>query len=302
MSASQPMIDDVVAPERSLLARIRRHPTLLAGLALFTLIALAALLAPVLAPHDPYVQDFSHRRVPPVWYAWMYGHPKASWLHPLGADSLGRDYLARLLYGTRLSLLIGVAVMTASGIIGSTMGVAAGYFGGRVDLAVNLLLTTRLSIPLVLVALAVVSLFGGSVLIVVAVLGLLLWDRFAVVLRSVTMQVSQQDFVVAARVIGCSTPYIVLREILPNILAPLTVVATVEMALAILLEAALSFLGLGVQPPEPSLGLMLAEAKNDMFFDAWLITIPGIVLFLLVLAINLIGDGIRDLMALGRTS
>jgi len=302
MSASVPDIEGEPARNQGPVARARQHPVLLVGIALFTVIALAALLAPVLAPHDPYAQDFTQRRVPPVWYAWLYGSPKASWLHPLGADNLGRDYLSRLLYGTRLSLLIGLAVMTASGLIGSTLGIAAGYFGGRVDLAVNLLLTTRLSIPLVLVALAVVSLFGGSIGIIVAVLGLLLWDRFAVVLRSVTMQVSRQDFVAAARVIGCSTPYILLREILPNILAPLIVVATVEMALAVLLEAALSFLGLGVQPPEPSLGLMLAEGKNDMFFDAWMITIPGVVLFVLVLAINLIGDGIRDLMALDRTT
>ena len=155
---------------------------------------------------------------------------------------------------------------------------------------------------MVLVALAAVSLFGGSSGMIVAVLGLLLWDRFAVVMRSVTMQISRLDFVAAARVIGCSTPYILVREILPNCLAQMVVVATVEMAMAILMEAALSFLGLGVQPPEPSLGLMLAQARSDMFFDAWMITIPGVVLFVLVLAINLIGDGIRDLMVLDRTT
>jgi peptide/nickel transport system permease protein len=151
--------------------------------------------------------------------------------------------------------------------------------------------------PVVLVALAVVSMVGSSLTVVIWVLGLLIWDRFAVVMRSATMQVRNLDFVASAQALGCSPARIVLTEIMPNIANPLIVVATIEMAHAILLEAALSFLGLGVQPPEPSWGLMIAEAKGLMFFDAWLIAIPGAALFMLVLSINLLGDGVRDVTA-----
>ena len=150
---------------------------------------------------------------------------------------------------------------------------------------------------MVLVALAVVSLIGSSLTVVIWVLGLLIWDRFAVVMRSATQQIRYLEFIAAAQALGCSTPRIILSEIMPNIANHLIVIATLEMAHAILLEAALSFLGLGVQPPEPSWGLMVAEAKGLMFFDAWLITIPGAAIFALVLAINLLGDGIRDVTA-----
>jgi peptide/nickel transport system permease protein len=207
---------------------------------------------------------------------------------------LGRDYLSRLIYGSRISLLIGFSVMLLSGLIGTTLGITAGYFGGKVDLVVTYFITVRLALPAILVALAVVALVGSSLWLVILVLSLLRWDRFAVVMRSATMQVRGLDYVQAAKAIGCSTPRIVLGEILPNVTNALVVVATLEMAAAILLEAALSFLGLGVQPPLPSWGLMISEAKSYMFFSAWLITIPGAALFALVLAINLLGDGVRD--------
>ena len=184
-----------------------------------------------------------------------------------------------------------------AGVIGTTLGVLAGYFGGRVDMVINFIITTRLSMPVVLVALAVVSLIGSSLTVVIWVLGLLIWDRFAVVMRSATQQVRALDFVTAAQALGCSTWRILTSEIMPNIANHLIVVATLEMAHAILLEAALSFLGLGVQPPEPSWGLMISEAKGLMFFDGWLIAIPGTALFMLVLAINLLGDGMRDVTA-----
>jgi peptide/nickel transport system permease protein len=220
-----------------------------------------------------------------------------SWEHPLGTDLLGRDFLSRLLYGARISLTIGIVAAFISGIIGTTMGVAAGYFGGRTDTIVTFLVTTRLAMPVVLVALAVVAIFGGSLNVVILVLGFLLWDRFAVVLRASTRQIASREYVTAARAIGCSVPRIVLTEIMPNVANNLIVVVTLEMAHAILLEAALSFLGLGVQPPTPSWGLMVSEGKQMMLFSPWMITIPGIALFVLVLAINLLGDGLRDVTA-----
>jgi peptide/nickel transport system permease protein len=217
--------------------------------------------------------------------------------HILGTDHLGRDYFTRLLYGARISLAIGLVAALISGLIGTTMGVAAGYFGGRVDLVVTFLINVRLAMPVVLVALAVVALFGGSLETVIIVLGFLLWDRFAMVMRSSVLQLRNLEYVSAARAIGCSIWRILLSEIMPNVANNLIVVMTLEMAHAILLEAALSFLGLGVQPPTPSWGLMISEGKQMMLFEPWLIAIPGIALFALVLAINLLGDGLRDVTA-----
>ena len=279
------------SPGALLRRRVLGHTGLLIGAAVLAAVVFMALAAPLLVPYDPYDQDLARRLIPPIW------HDEGTWAHPLGTDMLGRDYLSRLVYGARISLLIGFAVMLISGLIGTALGVAAGYFGGKVDLVVTYLITVRLALPVILVALAVVALVGSSLWLVILVLGLLKWDRFAVVMRSTTMQVRGLDYVVAARATGASTARIVLGELLPNVADALVVVATLEMASAILLEAALSFLGLGVQPPLPSWGLMISEAKSYMFFSAWLITIPGAALLALVLAINLLGDGIRDVTA-----
>lgn len=279
------------SPRRIMVRRTLRHKGFLIGAAVLLIISLTALLAPVLAPYDPYNQDLSRRMTNPVW------HENGTWDHPLGTDNLGRDYLSRLMYGARISLLLGGAAMLISGIIGTTLGIAAGYFGGRVDMIVGFLITARLSMPVVLVALAVVALIGGSLNVIIWVLGLLIWDRFAVVMRASTQQIRSVDYINAAKTIGCSTFRILCTEILPNVLNNLIVVATLEIAHAILLEAALSFLGMGVQPPLPSWGLMVAEGKEFMLFSPWVIAIPGAALSLLVLAINLMGDGIRDITA-----
>lgn len=274
-----------------------RQRSLMIGIVGLGIVVLLAVFAPLLTSHDPYLQSLANRRVPPVWHGFLYDHPKAGFLHPLGTDKLGRDYWSRLLYGARISLLIGGATVLISGLIGTTLGLAAGYFGGRIDMLVSFIVSTRLSMPIVLVALAVVALHGGSLQIIILVLGFLLWDRFAVVMRAVTQQARSKDYVTSALAIGCSPLRVILGEIMPNVLNALVVVATIEIANAILLEAALSFLGLGVQPPLPSWGLMLAEAKSEVFFAPWMITIPGAALFTLVLLINLLGDGFRDAFA-----
>jgi peptide/nickel transport system permease protein len=290
-SANLPLEDERRADWVRLRRRVLGHSGLMAGIIIFTLVVLAALLAPVLSPHDPYAQDLMKRLVPPIWY------DRGQWLHPLGTDNLGRDYLSRMLHGARISLLIGLSVMVVSGLIGTTLGLLAGYFGGRIDMTITFLITARLALPVVLVALAVVATVGGSLWVVILVLGLLKWDRFAVVMRAATQQVRALEYIDAAKSVGSTTPRIILRDVLPNVMPHLIVVATVEAASAILLEAALSFLGLGVQPPLPSWGLMIAEAKSYMFFSFWLIAIPGVGLALLVLSINLMGDGFRDVFA-----
>ena len=269
------------------------NKALVFGCGLLIFIFACALLAPWISPHDPYFQDLTNRTVPPFWYE------KGSWLHPLGTDQLGRDYLSRLIYGARISLLIGISVAIISGLIGTTMGMLAGYFGGRIDMIVSFLVTTRLSMPVILVALATVALVGSSLWIVIMVLGLLKWDRFAVVMRSATQQVRSMEYVSAAQSAGASTLRIMLTEVLPNVMPHLIVIATLEAASAILLEAALSFLGLGVQPPLPSWGLMISEAKSYMFFSFWLIAIPGTALAVLIFAINLAGDGLHQVLTPG---
>lgn len=276
---------------RKLLRRFLGQKAFVFGFGLLVLFILIALAAPLLAPHDPYLQNLTARNIPPFWYE------KGNWVHPLGTDPLGRDYLSRLLYGARISLLIGISVVIISGLIGTTMGLLAGYFGGRIDMVMTFLVTTRLSMPVILVALAVVAIVGSSLWIVILVLGLLKWDRFAVVMRSATQQVRSLDYVAAAQAAGASTSRIIFGEVLPNIAPHLIVVATLEAGSAILLEAALSFLGLGVQPPLPSWGLMISEAKAYMFFSFWLIALPGSALALLIFAINLAGDGLRDVIS-----
>ena len=271
--------------------RVFGHQGVMIGAAIVLAAVLIALSAPLIAPHDPYYQDLLNRLVPPVWDS------RGSWEHILGTDHLGRDYLSRLIYGARISLLIGVGADLIPGLNGTVLGVAAGYFGGRVDMVVTFMITVRLSMPVVLVALAVVAIVGGSLQVVIMVLGFLLWDRFAVVMRSSTLQIRSMDYVAAAQAVGCSTTRILTTEIMPNVVNNLIVIATLEIAHAIILEAALSFLGLGVQPPLPSWGLMVSEGKDMMLFEPWLITIPGVALFLLVLAINLLGDGARDITA-----
>ena len=291
------MSDSVIAQEvikQELPVRRRlpafRHLATMLGAVIVGAALLVAIFAPYLTPHDPFAQDLNLRLIPPVW---MDGSQPA---HLLGTDQIGRDYLSRLIYGTRVSMLIGVLTVITSGVIGITLGIIGGFYGGRTDDIVMFLITCRLSIPLILVALTVVALVDSSLAVVILTLGLLLWDRFAVVARTTTMQVRNLDYIAAAQAAGASRMHLLVREVLPNIANHLVVVATLEMALAILLEAALSFLGLGVPPPLPSWGLMIAEAKEYMFFSPWVIMTPGVALFVLVLGINLLGDGLRDLL------
>ena len=266
---------------------VKLNPKLWISSSILLLIVLIAVFAPLISPSDPYQQNMLARNIPPFWYE------KGSLNHPLGTDTLGRDYLSRLIYGARISLVIGLTSALVSGVIGTILGITAGYFGGRVEAVISFLITARLSIPIILVALAVVAIFGSSFFVIIAVLGCLLWDRYALVMRSATQQLVGRDFVLSAKIQGARTWQIILQEILPNIFPSLVVVATIEIAQAIMLEAALSFLGLGVPPPLPSWGLMLSEGKAYLLFSPWLITIPGLALFVLILTINQFGDALK---------
>ncbi|WP_337961984.1 ABC transporter permease [Brucella gallinifaecis] len=276
------------SPRRQMLTHALHHPGFLMSSAILLIIIVLAVAAPLIAPYDPYLQSLTDRLRPPIFLG-------GTMEHPLGTDALGRDYLSRLLYGGGVSLIIGFTAASISTVIGTTLGILAGYFGGRVDAVVRFVINVRLALPVVLVSLAIVSLFGGSLFVITAVLGLLLWDRAAVVVRSATMQVRSHEYIAASEVLGATLPRIMIKDIIPNIANSLIVICTIEMAHAIILEAALSFLGLGVQPPTPSWGLMISEGKEMLLFNSWLIAMPGAALFILVLAINMFGDGIRDI-------
>lgn len=259
------------------------------SIVVLALFALAAVFAPWITSHDPLAQDLLSRLTPPVW------DPQGSWEHPLGTDQLGRDYLTRLVYGSRICLFIGVSVAFVSAVIGSALGVIGGYFEGTVDAVVSFLINVRLALPVILVSLASVAVFGASMHVLILVLGLLLWDRFALVIRSTTRQVARNDYVDASRSMGISNGRIIFIDVLPNLWANILVLLPIEIAHAIILEAALSFLGLGTPPPTPSWGLMISEAKSSMMFHPWLITIPGVLLLVLVTCITVVGEQLRKL-------
>ena len=220
-----PTASEILEPSPAALMRRRAfsHYGFIFGGGFLLFIVVIALAAPLIAPHDPYDQNLAQRLIPPVW------QEKGSWEYPLGTDGYGRGYLSRTIYGAQVSLLIGLTVMLISGVIGTAMGVVAGYFGGRVDMIITFIITTRLAMPAILVALAVVALIGSSMTVVIWVLGLLIWDRFAVVMRSTTQQIRNLDYIAAAEAAGCSTLRILLTEILPNVFNALIVVATLRL-------------------------------------------------------------------------
>ncbi len=277
-----------LTPRQLLLKRAREHKGLITGFLIIVALMLIGIFAPLIAPYDPFEQVLSKRLIPPFW------SEGGTFEHVFGTDYLGRDYLSRLIYGTRISLAIGYGAATVGMIIGVSLGVCAGYFGGRVDQIISYILTCQLSLPGLLLAMTLVFFIGPSVFVVIGVIGVLHWTYYLVVTRAATMQIREMDYIAAAQSMGSSKFNIIWREILPNLMSQIIVIFTLEVGFAILAESALSFLGIGIQAPTPSWGLMIAEGKVAMFFQPWLIIIPGGALFLLVLGTNLMGDGIRD--------
>lgn len=269
--------------------RLFGHTGFLIGASIILAIVVVAIFAPLIAPHDPYVQSLSTRMLPPVW------SEGGSWEHLLGTDQNGRDYLSRLIYGTRVSITIGIGAATVGLMIGVTLGVMAGYFGGWIDHAISFLLTAQLALPGLLLAMALVFIIGPSIWVVIGIVGVLHWTYYLVVTRAATQRIRNLDFVAAAKASGASSRQIIWHEILPNLASSIIVIFTFELGIAILAESSLSFLGVGIQPPTPSWGLMIAEGKQAMFYRPWLVVLPGICLFLLVIGANLMGDGLRDI-------
>jgi len=258
------------------------------GAALFLVIVLSAVFAPWIAPHDPLLVDIRHRMAPP---AWMEGGARE---HILGTDQIGRDLLSRVIWGGRVSLLVGVSAVLLSSTIGVLFGLAAGYFGAEVDWSIMTLINVMLTFPFVLLALAVIAVLGPSLPNMIVVLGVTGWPLYARVIRAETLALREREFVLAARALGMSHARIVFRQILPNLVSPIVVIATLQIAQVIILESFLSFLGLGVQPPTPAWGNMLGEGRVYMLNSWWIAAFPGLAIFVTTLVINLMGNGLRD--------
>ncbi|MBN9072323.1 MAG: ABC transporter permease subunit [Rhizobiales bacterium] len=258
------------------------------GLVVFILLVVLALFAPLIAPHDPDLQDKAAFLAPPVW------QQGGSWTYILGTDAVGRDMLSRLLYGARFSLLIGLVVVVLSLFGGVTLGLLAGYFRGWVDVVIMRVMDLILAFPSLLLALVLVTILGPGLFNAMLAIALVLQPHFARLTRAAVMGEKNREYVVAAKVAGAGNLRLMLSTILPNCMAPLIVQATLSFSNAILEAAALGFLGLGAQPPTPEWGTMLANAREFIQRAWWVVTLPGLAILITVLAINLMGDGLRD--------
>jgi len=270
------------------LRRLARRRTALFGLAVVTVVVLCAAGAPLLTVFDPIEQDINQRLKEPGW------RNAAGQAHLLGTDHLGRDILARIIYGSRVALVVGLSAVLISGVLGMAIGLVAGYFGGKVDDFFMRLADIQLAFPFILLAIAVIGVLGPSLRNIIVVIGVSSWVVYARVVRGEVLSIREREFVQAAIALGSRDGRILLRHVLPNAFTPWLVVATLDMARVIVIESALSFLGLGVQPPTPTWGGMLADGRVYLSTAWWLATFPGLAILVTVLGINLLGDGLRD--------
>lgn len=249
---------------------------------------LIAVFADVIAPYDPYVQNLMARMRPPVWA------DAGSWAHPLGTDNFGRDLLSRLIHGSRLSIAVGLLAMLVALTIGTALGLAAGYLGGRTEQAIMRFADAYQAIPEILLAIVVVAVFGGGLTVLILVLGFAGWESYTRVTFNLTRSLRERGFVEAARASGAGGRYIMWRHILPQMLPVLTVIATLQVGQLILQETALSFLGLGLPSPAATWGNILAEGRDRLLIAPWIANLAGAAIMLLVVGVNLLGNGLRE--------
>jgi peptide/nickel transport system permease protein len=273
--------DVVLKPQRW--RRLFRDPGAVAGLVIVIAVGICALFSPLLTHVDPNAQDLNATFTPP-------GAPG----HLLGTDNLGRDLLARIIWGSRVSATVGLCVVAIGGSIGVSLGLIGGYFGGWIDAVIGRIADIQLAFPLVLLAVAVVGVVGPGIVTVIAVIGVTSWVQYVRVIRAETLSLAQREFITSAAAIGASRRRIILRHLLPNVLSPAIVLGTFEVARAIVLESSLSFLGLGVPPTIPSWGGMLADGRQYLDTAWWIGLFPGLAIVIAVLGVNLLGDGLRD--------
>jgi len=292
-----PTADQGMAPEYGRLDNMKRglrrlvkSPIGLTGTIIVLLVVVVALTAAQLAPHDPTVQDITNRLVPPAWAEG--GQPE----HLLGTDQMGRDILARIIYGSRVSLAVGVSAVVVAGLIGIAIGLVSGYFGGWADTLLSRFVDSFMAIPGLLLTMTVLGVVGPGVLTLILVLGFTRWVGYARVVRGEVLSLKDREFVQAARAAGQVDFWILVRHVLPNVTASIIVLATLNVATTIIAESSLSFLGLGVQPPIVTWGQMLSDGRNYLSTSWWLATFPGIAITVTVLGVLFLGDWVRDVL------
>ena len=282
-SAIQPI---KVSVGKKVLASLKGAPVI--PLFIIVVFTLSAILADVITFHDAYKVSLPDRLIPPFW------QDGGSISHPLGTDPLGRDILTRIIYGTRVSIIIAGAALTIGGGVGTLIGLTAGYYGGKIDTLLMRLADITLAFPLILFAILMVMVIGPSMMNVIVAISLVLWARYARVIRGEVLGLMQRDFIARAKVSGASDWRIMMRHLLPNVMPTLIVLLTLQVGWVIIVEASLSFLGAGIPPPTPAWGSMLADGREYVSTAWWVTTAPGIAIMLVVLAFNLSGDWLRE--------
>jgi len=287
-AAAQATANEWTIRARRLLRSLWRNKTALVGAVILCIVIVTAVAAPLLAPHDPQAQDLASRLRPPAWSA------KGSPANLLGTDHLGRDILSRIIYGSRISLLVGIVTVLISGAIGTALGLLAGYYGGKVDSAIMRIADIQLAFPFILLALSVMAVLGTGLKNVIIVLSLTGWVMYGRVVRGEVLALREKEFVEAARALGNRDRRVILRHILPNVVTTMIIMATLEVARVIIAESSLTFLGLGVEPMIPTWGGMLSDGREYLSSAWWVATFPGLAIMFTVLGINLLGDWLRD--------
>jgi len=267
---------------------LKRSRSAIVGGVLILLIVSTSIAFPLFYRVDPLAQDLMSRLMPPVWQS------GGSWAHPLGTDNLGRDVLSRILYGSRVSLMVGFSSVLVAEIMGILLGLFSGYYGGKIDTVIMRVADIFMAYPFMLLTISVIAVLGNSILNLILVLGISDWVTYARTVRGSVLALKEKEFVRAAHSLGTRNRTILRRHIFPNILSPMLVLGTVRVANIIIWESGLSFLGMGVPPPRPTWGRMLAEGRLYITDAWWLVTLPGLAIMMTILAINLFGDGLRD--------
>jgi peptide/nickel transport system permease protein len=260
------------------------------GLIMVLGVIFSAIFAPLISPHDPILQDVEKRLYPPL------GQAGADPNYLLGTDQLGRDIVSRLIYGARISIVVSVSAVVFSAFLGTIIGLFSGFYGGKIDSVFMRLADVQLAFPFILLAIAIIAVLGPNLQNIIIVMGITGWVIYARVVRAEVLSLREKEYVMAVRALGGSNGRIIFNHLLPNVVPPIIVIITLEMARMIIMEAALSFLGLGIQPPTPTWGGMLADGRVYLVTSWWLATFPGVVIMLVVLGINLLGNWLRDIL------